>query len=186
MKTSILVSTLALCMASARAEQKSINVRCIIGNGKNAITLQSANPHELAATKTVHSPTEWDLPVLKPLPDGPLIVPLTPNQFKAIETGWTIQFSAEPVGDLIKFIATATYIKPDLKKAVYGEHSTPIYSTDKKKILLSENKAQSISTLSSTYQFQIFAKPGQKYDVELRQLDKWVPAHITCDFIASK
>jgi hypothetical protein len=169
---------------SVLAGPKDIAIKCTIGTGKDATVFGPAkSPMDASNSKEIRFATTWEKPRLVRNSEGQLIVqPLTPQAFEAASSGWDIKFSAEPVGDIIRLTGSITYSKPELTQGVFGEQSQPIYSPEKKGLLLSENVSRTVTMHSSASPFQLFAKPGKEYEIKIRQLDKWARCRITCEY----
>lgn len=185
MKTPCTIAALLLAVTlSALAAPEDIAIKCSIGTGKDSIVFGPAkSPIEKSNTTEIRFAKTWEKPRLVRNPEGQLIVqPLTPLAFEAANSGWEIKCSAEPAGDLIRLTGSITYSKPELTQGVFGEQSQPIYSPEKKGLLLSENVSRTVTMHSSTSPFQLFAKPGKEYEIKIRQLGKWVRCRITCDY----
>jgi hypothetical protein len=185
MKTQALVATLILSTAfAAFAESRPIAIQCMIGSEKDAVIFGPAKAPIIASnSKEIAFATVWDLPRLVKGSEGlPYFQPLTPLAFETANAGWELRCSAEPVGDLIRLTGSLTYSEPELTQGVFGEQSKPIYATDKKNVLMTENVSRTVTLHSSISPFQLFAVPGKAYQIKIRQLDRWVRCKIVCDY----
>lgn len=185
MKTPHLVLAILACAPlTAFAEQREIVIKCVIGKGNDSLVLgPSKSPMKAAATKEIHFATEWDLPKkIKNAEGYTTYQPLTPLAFETANAGWQVQCVADTVGNLIRVTGSAAFSEPELTQAVFGEQSGPIYSPEKKNVLLTPNVSKTVSLHSSNTPFQVFLTPGKEYTFKIRRLDKWIPCKITCTY----
>ena len=114
-------------------------------------------------------PNEFDPPAASA--DQPsVIVPLTPTAFNAIDTGWSIRFSAVPHGKLVAISGTADYVDAKLVPGGYGAVAGTIFAEDGG--IISPNRLDQPRIQTTTTHFQIFAVSGETYDVTLYRGEK--------------
>jgi len=185
LKTVFLIVLLA---TSAIAKDQDIVINCTIGKGASALTFPATSTQPkrevtLRATKEFLYPTKWELPQESTNSEGAkIITPVTPLEFERAETGWIVKCSTERLeGGMIRITGVATFTEPELRQAVHGEQSRPIYAQGDRKMLLTENKGESAIFRSSSTHFQVFAQPGKQYDFNVAKLDKAVPLTLTCN-----
>ena len=98
----------------------------------------------------------------------PAFEPTWPAEFDKVNTGWTIRFSAKQHGKVIALAGVADYIRADMPKigtGAYGSLGAPIRAESGE--LLSPNVAHQPKVQTTTTRFQIFAVPGETYEVTL-------------------
>lgn len=174
---------LAVTLIPVLAGEHDILVKCTIAGEKEMQFATTKTPVNVSQTDEVPFATEWDLPKETTNSEGhAIVVPVTPLAFERMNAGWELRCSAVTVGDLIRLTGTATFTEAEFTKGVFGEKSGPIYSPEKKKVMLTPNESKTASVLSSTSHFQLFAIPGKEYEIKVRRLNKWVTCRITCDF----
>ncbi|MDB6155209.1 MAG: hypothetical protein JWL90_3662 [Chthoniobacteraceae bacterium] len=99
--------------------------------------------------------------------------PTLPTEFDTVNTGWTIRFSAKQHGKVIALAGVADYVEGEMPKmgnGGYGPLGAPIYDEAGK--LLSPNVLHQPRIQTTTTRFQIFALPGETYEVTLYRGDK--------------
>jgi len=179
----------ALMLSSLLAKDRDIVIKCTIDKGKDIFSFPSTATIQgkevtLKATRDLHVPSQWALPEESVNSEGQTIMmPVTPTAFETVDAGWIIHCRPEEMDKgLIRLSGVITFSQPELAQAVHGEYAGPIFSKANKEILLTENKAESAITLSSTTRFQLFAEPGKQYKFSVRKLNKTVPIVLNCDF----
>lgn len=98
----------------------------------------------------------------------PAFEPTWPAEFDKVNTGWTIRFSAKQHGKVVALAGVADYVEanmPSIGTGGYGTLGAPIYSEAGQ--LLSPNVAHQPKVHTTTTRFQIFAFPGETYEVTL-------------------
>jgi len=179
----------ALLATSAIAKDQDVVIKCAIGKGTSAFALPvaSTQPNRevtLRATREFRYPSKWDLPQESTNSEGAkIILPVKALEFERVEAGWIIECSTEKIeGGLIRVTGVATFTEPELRQAVHGEQSRPIYAQGDRKVLLTENKGESAVVRSSSTRFQVFALPGKQYEFNVAKLDKTIPLTLTCSY----
>lgn len=147
---------------------------------------QEGQQQTLELTEELRYLTGWNPPELPPKPSLP-VTPMSPTQFEVFHSGWVIQFTAEPVKEgLVRIIGRATCSTPETTQGVYGEHSGPIYAPTDKTAILTPNVAETLITHTTSTPFQVFAIPGKSYVVKIKDSDKEMKLHVTCDYRTAK
>lgn len=190
MNSAIKLTILLLLFASTGfAEDKSFAIKFSIGKGSDALSLPEvfAKPTGNVIIQQIREfrfPSKWELPNESVNAERQkYIVPVTPLEFEQVNAGWTIECKGEEIeGGLIRLTGVATYVEPELKQAVHGERSAPIYASEPKKILLTENKGESAIVRSSATHFQVFAALSKEYEFDVAKLDRSIPLRVTCNY----
>ena len=78
--------------------------------------------------------------------------------------GWTVYFSAKPHGKLVAVFGVADYVEASLVPGSYGAVAGPIFE-DYGEAVLTPNVIQEPKSQTTTTRFQLFALPGESYDV---------------------
>jgi hypothetical protein len=98
----------------------------------------------------------------------PAFEPTWPQEFETVNTGWTIRLSAKQHSKVVALAGVADYVEaemPAIGTGGYGTLGAPIYSEAGQ--LLSPNVVNQPKVETTTTRFQIFALPGETYDVTL-------------------
>ena len=82
-----------------------------------------------------------------------------------VNTGWTIRFSARQHGKVIALSGIADYVEAEMLTRGYGALAAPIYSESGQ--LLSPNVLHQPKVQTTSTRFQVFALPGETYEVTL-------------------
>lgn len=187
----MILTLFLLTVALLQADQRNITINTDLDSTNSekatklgSIVVQSNSSATISSCKNFFSPTEFDKPEMIRGKDGSVTcIPIFPKQFQQSNLGWKLTYKVSEQNGIIVLVGTAVYSEASLANAVYGEFSGPIYETVKgKKVKMSENIARSGALDTSTTHFQLFAKPGKSYTVQLKKINVWVPATITCDF----
>ena len=98
----------------------------------------------------------------------PAFEPTRPADFDVVNTGWTIRFSAKQHGRVVAIAGVADYVEadmPEIGTGAYGPLGAPIRAESGE--LLSPNVVHQPKVQTTTTRFQIFAVPGETYEVTL-------------------
>jgi hypothetical protein len=129
-----------------------------------ASTLPAAKPEgELFSGRELRFPTEFEPPQAAKGVFG--IVPTTPTAFETVNTGWTIRLSAKPYGKVIAVYGVADYVQCEFVPGGYGAISGPVFTEEGE--VLTPNKLDQPKLQTTTTRFNIFAVPGESYEVTL-------------------
>ncbi len=101
---------------------------------------------------------------------APVLTPTTPTEFETLTTGWTIRLSAKPQGKLITVYGVADYVQAELVPGGYGAIAGPIY--DEQGGVITPNKLDQPRLQTTTTRFNVFAVPGESYEVLLYRGNK--------------
>ena len=170
-----LMLAVLLPSAAIAKDKDIIKIQFVIDRGKDmisspSISVESGRKVTVEIAREVQFPTEWDLPREETnLPETKKIIsPVTPLEFQHAKSGLIIECCADRTEKgMIRVAGVVTFSDVELRQAVHGEQSGPIYSKDKS-VLLSANKAKSGVVRSSSTYFQVFALPGKKISIYSR------------------
>jgi hypothetical protein len=95
----------------------------------------------------------------------PAFEPTWPAEFDVVNTGWTIRLSAKQHGRVVAVSGVADYAEAEMLTRGYGPLAAPIYTEAGQ--LLSPNVLHQPKVQTTSTRFQIFAVPGETYDVTL-------------------
>jgi hypothetical protein len=109
-------------------------------------------------------PNEFDLPKVA-ANETPAVIPTTPAAFETINTGWTIRLTAKPQGKLVTVYGVADYVEAELVPGGYGAIAGPIHN--EQGAVISMNKLEQPRVKTTTTRFNLFAMPGESYEVTL-------------------
>jgi len=182
MKTpATLILSALIAVSSVKGKDIKIDMHMKLGGDTVALPTKIVSdntPFTIEAIRELRYPIRWDLPEK----DGDRVIPITPSAFGKTDLGITFTCLADSTDGLIRLSGTAVFTDFEkMVQSVYGENSKPIKSADGK-VLLTENKGTTATTVSSTSQFQIFAIPGRTYEFKIKRLNKWIPCLVTCSF----
>ena len=114
-------------------------------------------------------PTEYQ-PLRAAQRGSPLAIePSTPTNFEKVNTGWTIRLNAKPLGKLVAVSGVADYVEAVAVPAGYGAVAGPVYSGE---TVVTPNVMKMAKVQTTTTRFQVFAVPGEGYEVTLYHGDK--------------
>ena len=131
------------------------------------ITLPSTTPEgQIALFQEAVFPTDFDPP--QPIRAGGFlaVTPIVLTKFDKLETGWTVRLKVKPQGKLLSVSGVADCVEANLVPAGYGAVAGPIY-VDQSDTVLTKNIMNMAKVQTTTTRFQIFAVPGEAYDVTL-------------------
>ncbi len=109
-------------------------------------------------------PTAFNPPQSAPAGSATVLVPSTPTDFGKINVGWTVRFHAQPHGKLVSIFGVADYVEASLVPGGYGAVAGPIYE-DYGAVVLTPNVINEPKSQTTTTRFQLFALPGESYEV---------------------
>ena len=109
-------------------------------------------------------PTDFSPPQPVHAAESLAVVPSIPTKFEPLDTGWTVRLKVKPLGKLFSLSAVADYVEANLVPAGYGAVAGPIYA-DQSETMLSRNMMNMARVQTTTTRFQIFALPGEAYNV---------------------
>ncbi len=119
---------------------------------------------EMEMVREFPFPTEY-APPQPATPGSPVsVVPSTPTNFDRINVGWHVRLSVKPHGKLVAVAGTVDYVEAELLPSGYGEATGPIYA-DHADVTLTPNGINQPRSQTTTTRFQLFAVPGEAYDV---------------------
>ena len=128
-------------------------------------TLPAAKPEgEIQSIRELRFPTEFEPPQAA-ANGAPVITPTTPTAFEQVNTGWTVHLTAKPQGKLITVYGVADYVEAELVPGGYGAIAAPIYTEQGD--VITPNKLDQPKLQTTTTRFNIFAMPGESYEVTL-------------------
>lgn len=195
MKAAVILTLIATIAVTYAAEPRSVYVSTSVDTDNYmilslpSVTIKEGKMAIVSETKPYYFPTRFDKPEkVRSIKNedsqfGHAWIPMFPTEFTQSENGWKFQYTTTVEKGVICLVGMATYTRVNLDSTVYGEYTGPIYETiNGKKYLACQNIARTAAVDTTQTYFQIFAKPGQKYTVKLKQGDHWTTASIACGF----
>lgn len=181
-KYTLLITIFIALVSSSFAQD--IKIQLTIFNEKKTVIsytkiVKPHSPFTVRIVRDFYNPTRWNPPKV----NDRIFSPVTPEQFEKTNIGITMDCAADSIDGLIRLTGKATVADfQELVQSLYGEHSKPVKDPTGK-LLLSENKAQAITTVSTTSNFQVFAKPGKQYKFRIKHLKKWILCRVVCSYV---
>ena len=139
-------------------------------SGLGEVELSAAKPEgDITLTQQAIFPTKYQ-PLRAARPGNPLAIePSAPTNFEKINTGWTIRLNAKPLGKLVAVSGVADYAEATAVPGGYGAVAGPVYDGE---TMVTPNVMKMSKVQTTTTRFQVFAVPGESYEVTLYHGDK--------------
>lgn len=119
-------------------------------------------PVEFTRGRELIFPTEFDPPQAA-ANGAPVVTPTTPTAFGSVNSGWTVRLTAKPHGRLVAVYGVAEYVEAEFVNGGYGEVAGPIHTAQGR--VITPNKLQQPKLETTTTRFNVFALPGESYEV---------------------
>lgn len=131
-----------------------------------ALLLSGKPEGEITLLQEPIFPTEFLPPQPARAGESLVITPSTPTNFEMVHTGWKVRLSAKPVGKLVAVSGSADFVEANLVPSGYGEVAAPVYADHGDEVVV-PNVMNMAKVQTTTTHFQIFAVPGETYEVTL-------------------